>query len=454
MQCTKCGNRIPDGSDRCPHCGSSVRFGGNTEFFGKAVRSNLRFRDVFSGVFQKQPKGAGEKLFLAGTAQTTPSESAMLREWNKPWVFARVGIIGILLTVALYWMSVYLKTYAAFMLIGSFIGPLTFLMFYWEMNIPRNIPLYEILLMFLAGGVLSLFISMIFFWVVGASSSPLAAFCEEPGKLLALAFFLRKRDKKYIMNGILVGGAVGAGFAAMESAGYALEGLAYQGTALGSVIVRGVLSPGGHVVWAAIYGGALAWVKGKEPLQAKHFCDIRFLKYFAASVALHFAWNSAISILPLPIFGDLSYVLLTVLAWVVLFMVMNQGIRQIVTATQNASGRPAARAQSFGQTEEMTVVGICGVYAGKSIPLGRESLVFGRDPSLCHLIFPASAGGVSRKHCVLAFEQGTYYLMDYGSTYGTFFEDGQKLVAGQRYSLSPGQRFYLGGRENGFEVRV
>ena len=89
MQCTKCGNRIPDGSDRCPHCGSSVRFGGNTEFFGKAVRSNLRFRDVFSGVFQKQPKGAGEKLFLAGTAQTTPSESAMLREWNKPDVYKR-----------------------------------------------------------------------------------------------------------------------------------------------------------------------------------------------------------------------------------------------------------------------------------------------------------------------------------------------------------------------------
>ncbi|MCD2493022.1 PrsW family glutamic-type intramembrane protease [Lacrimispora sp. NSJ-141] len=467
MNCSRCGNPIPEGADRCPHCSSSVRYGGNTEFFGKAAASGLHFKDIFSDVFKKHPKSDGERLFMAGTQQTTPREDEMLREWRKPWVFAWVGIVGIILTVVLYFMSSYMRSYAAFMTVGSFIMPITALLFYWEMNIPRNIPLYEVILMFLAGGVLSFFISMILFQVISTETASFAAFCEEPAKLLALAFFLRKSDKKYILNGILIGGAVGAGFSAIESLGYAFDYAAVGGEVYGTatVVLRGVLSPGGHVVWAAIYGGALAMVKGREPLKGPHFIDLNFLKYFFISVVLHFIWNSGISLVPLPIVGDLSYVLLTVAAWVALFWIMNKGIRQIVDITNSYGsipagyGRPRAAAplsaaageQAVSRSGPAMLVGIGGVYAGQTISCQPGQLVFGREPSVCNLVFPSGIPGISRKHCILELKNGNFFLSDCGSTYGTFLGDGRRLNTGEQVLLQSGQQFYMGHEV--FEVR-
>src|SRR5699024_11317925 len=44
---------------------------------------------------------------------------------------------------------------------------------------------------------------------------------EEIGKLAIIIYFIRKLNPKYILNGLLIGAAIGAGFAAFESAGYA-----------------------------------------------------------------------------------------------------------------------------------------------------------------------------------------------------------------------------------------
>ncbi|MCI8550765.1 MAG: PrsW family intramembrane metalloprotease [Lachnospiraceae bacterium] len=469
MNCSRCGNPIPDGAGRCPVCGSSVRYGGNTEFFGKAVSSNVRLSGVFSDVFKKHPKSDGERLFMAGTQQSTPREDEMLREWRKPWVFAWVALVGLLVSVILYFMSAYTAfSYPGFMAVGSFVMPVATLMFYWEMNIPRNIPLYGVLLMFLVGGAFSLLISIIFFQIIPMADemAALAAFCEEPGKLLALAFFLRKPDKKYILNGILIGGAVGAGFAAMESLGYAFTyaaaGAAAGESGLGTAIVlmRGVLAPGGHVVWAAIYGGALALAKGREPLRASHFTNPVFLGCLGISMALHFTWNSGVSLVPLPVFGDLLYILLTIAAWAALFWVMNKGIRQVVEIT-NSYGNP--QAYGYGQKQEAamaavggwsgqpTVVGIRGVFAGQTLRCQAGMIVFGREPSLCNLVFPTDIEGISRKHCILQYGKGCFYLSDCNSTYGTYLGDGRRLKPGEQVPLSSGQQFYLGNEI--FEVR-
>ena len=160
MRCSRCGSELPEGAVRCPVCGVSSRYGGNTEFFGKAVASSLTLKSVFSDVFKSHPKSDGERLFMAGTGQSTPREDEMLREWRKPWVFARVLLIGICVSILLYLLAYYTDVaYPGFLMVGSFVMPLATLMFYWEMNIPRNIPLYSVLLMFLVGGAISLVIS-------------------------------------------------------------------------------------------------------------------------------------------------------------------------------------------------------------------------------------------------------------------------------------------------------
>ena len=454
MRCSRCGAEIPPGRDRCPHCGASVQYGGNTEFFGKAASSNLKFWDIFSDVFRRHSRAEGERLFMAGTSATTPPESEMLRQWTKPWVFAWVAILGVALALALYLMSDYIKSYAGFMLLGPFVVPLAALMFYWEMNIPRNIPLYEVLVMFLAGGVISLFLSMLLFQVVPMETASYAAFCEEPGKLLALAFFLRTPKKRYILNGVLVGGAVGAGFSAIESAGYALEALASDGTAWTSVTLRGILAPGGHVVWAAIEGAALAMVKGSEPLRLQHLVHPNFLMFFASSIVLHFIWNAAFFIAPVPVFGDVKYILLTVIAWAVLFYLMNQGVRQVVAAVRQGGGAPAASQGRRPAARSLYLVCERGAMAGQQYPLANGLLVLGRDPGTCQLILPGACQGVSRVHCQLEIRGGVCVLSDRGSTYGTYLEGGHRLAPGERVTLAAGQVFFLGSPENMFRLTV
>ena len=460
MNCPQCKKQVPEGSQTCPYCGRSLRYGGNTEFYRKAAGSGLKLKDVFTDVLKHHDKSDGERLFMAGTQVTTPSESNMLREWQKPWVFARVGFIGILISFALYLMAYYLKTYAAFMMIGSFVIPVTALMFYWEMNITRNIPLYEVALMFLTGGVISLFVSMLFFQVVDTEISSFAAFCEEPGKLLALAFFLRKPEKKYILNGILIGGAVGAGFSAMETAGYALEVLTRSGDAASVVITRGILSPGGHVVWAAMYGGALAMVKGSGRLEIRQLGDMRFLKYFLAAVGLHFIWNSGIAILPLPYVGDLSYVILTAAGWILLFTVIQKGISQIVGVTGgtavpagHAGQAQTGRKEAVSFQDTAVLMGVSGPYKGQSIMLQNGKIILGRDPGACSLVFPPQQAGISRIHCSLTFDGNAVWLTDEGSAYGTYLADGRRLTAGNRVRLCKGDRFCLGTADVMFEVR-
>src|SRR5713226_3779250 len=67
-------------------------------------------------------------------------------------------------------------------------------------------------------------------------------------------------------DGLVLGGAVGFGFAALESSGYALASLfVVQGQhialSLSSVVftelVRGVLAPFGHGLWSAVLGGVI-----------------------------------------------------------------------------------------------------------------------------------------------------------------------------------------------------
>lgn len=73
---------------------------------------------------------------------------------------------------------------------------------------------------------------------------------EELAKAVIVAVFLFKIKKSnYILDGLLIGSAVGAGFAAFETAGYILRfGLNSGLEAMLEIIkLRGFLVPGGHV---------------------------------------------------------------------------------------------------------------------------------------------------------------------------------------------------------------
>jgi|AGTN01.3.fsa_nt_gi Predicted membrane protein len=424
------------------------KYGGNTEFYNKVQTSSLSLKDVFSDVFKKHQKHDGEKLFVAGTSYTTPSETQMLQEWRKPWLFMRILGVGLLLILLLYIIeSLGYGVYTAVLQIFSeaAVIPLAVLLFYWEMNIPRNIPIYEILFMILIGGVLSLIFTIILNETFAADNMPAqyAAFIEEPAKLAAACIFLRKPKHRYTMNGILIGGAIGCGFAVIETTGY------YLGYGGDTLLIRGILAPGQHVLYAALHVGALAGIKGSDKLRPRHFTNPRFLGFFAAAVVLHFVNNdSDIYTFLVPVIGDFKFLILLVIGWTILLMLNKSGIKEILAVTQAACLPSAAES-----AKKLVLYGISGMYAGRSITLSGGEVVFGRNQAVCNLLFPGDTPGISRRHCTLSCDGQTVWLSDDNSSNGTFLGNGKRLRSGTKVQMKPGQRFYLADTQTMFELR-
>jgi RsiW-degrading membrane proteinase PrsW (M82 family) len=96
-------------------------------------------------------------------------------------------------------------------------------------------------------------------------------------------------------DGIVLGAAVGFGFAAFESAGYAFNALFTAGgpsllNLVETEVLRGILTPVGHGLWTAILGGTLFRV-------AAHRGRLRLtgsvLGFYLLVAALHALWDAA-----------------------------------------------------------------------------------------------------------------------------------------------------------------
>ena len=171
----------------------------------------------------------------------------------------------------------------------------------------------------------------------------------------------QKLSSRNVLNGLLIGATVGAGFATFESAGYAFynflmsfvssffENLIYSGldeaAAMGAafnagftpmmvvIVLRGILAIGGHVAWAACEGAALALSEGDEGFELRQLADRRFLVIALISVVLHGIWDMdmpVIDSITIPVVGvPVRYLLLIVAIWLVVAVMLHRGLAQI-----------------------------------------------------------------------------------------------------------------------------
>ncbi len=215
-------------------------------------------------------------------------------------------------------------------IVGSFAVPFATLVLFFEMNAARNVSLYQVIKLVMLGGVLSLGFSLVLFQVTGMLhlgwlGASVAALAEEPGKLLGVGgLVVNKRRYPHILNGLLFGAAIGTGFAAFESAGYALR-LALDGYSMQDVILsRGMMAPFGHIVWTAMAAGALWRVKGTDEFRFAMLNDMRFKRVFLIAAGLHMLWNANFE---LPFHA--KQLLLGGIAWVIVFGLIQEGLKQL-----------------------------------------------------------------------------------------------------------------------------
>ncbi|MPN10952.1 hypothetical protein SDC9_158250 [bioreactor metagenome] len=214
---------------------------------------------------------------------------------------------------------------------GAFITPFSLLIFFWEMNILKNISLYRTTVYLIKGGIVSLLYTVTLYAIVDGYKSPLlVGFVEETAKVLALLLLVDHRNYRYVLNGLLIGAAVGTGFAAFESAGYILVTAMNYGipTMLGTIFWRAVFAPGNHIAWAALMGAAFLWVKGNRPFHLSMLLNLKFLGMYAFVILMHALWDLPIA-QPVIVMVPLLPVLLTVLSWAMLLAMMRLGFLQV-----------------------------------------------------------------------------------------------------------------------------
>ena len=204
------------------------------------------------------------------------------------------------------WVATVVVTFAtqnanlipAIILLGSFLIPVTFVAYAFRRADPV-VTAHHIFTAFVYGGLLG---------VLGASILE-AAFLRQPSlpgyagvglteeavKLAALWLVARHLPRYTVRNGVVLGAAVGFGFAAFESAGYAFNALfTSDGLSLLNLVetevLRGILAPVGHGLWTAILGGALfaaAQRRGRLRLSGA------VLGWYAVVALLHFLWDAS-----------------------------------------------------------------------------------------------------------------------------------------------------------------
>jgi len=185
---------------------------------------------------------------------------------GRQWL--RVFVVGLLLWVAsvvVTFVTDNTNLVPTVILLGSFLVPVAFATYAFG-RADQVVTAQRIFTAFVYGGVLG---------VLGASVLE-AAFLKQPSvatylgvglveeavKLAALWLVARRLPRYTMRDGIVLGAAVGLGFAALESAGYAfnalftMEGLSLQNL-VETEVLRGLLTPLGHGLWTAILGGVL-----------------------------------------------------------------------------------------------------------------------------------------------------------------------------------------------------
>ena len=84
---------------------------------------------------------------------------------------------------------------------------------------------------------------------------------EEFAKILGVIVVARHHRHDSEIDGVILGGAAGMGFAALESSGYVFTAFVQSGGSLSALVIvtllRGLLSPFGHGTWTAILASVL-----------------------------------------------------------------------------------------------------------------------------------------------------------------------------------------------------
>ncbi len=332
---------------------------------------SFSFSEFFSEVFKRHRTRDIEECFSAGTVRTTPPLSEVSTAWPAPWIFSRMILVCLVLYFGFNWASTQFQNpllVPGLLFVGNFGIPFCLFVLFYELNVRRDVSIYSAGVMMMTGSMLSLIFSLVLFAFWQGQSSIWAGPIEETAKLIAVLLVAHRMCNGRILTGLLLGAAIGAGFAAFESAGYTFMHLRhlivyftaadvlsnFDPAAAAHVqhMAEQSLSPdivmqyralitmaAGHTQWTAIVAGAywMVWsrLRMEGTLGARDsivnfnvLLDIRFLRIAVVPVLVHMFWNSSLC----AGFPELKILICGVVSWAVVLRLVAAGLGQVRAA--------------------------------------------------------------------------------------------------------------------------
>jgi protease PrsW len=185
-------------------------------------------------------------------------------------------------------------------LLGAVVVPAAFVAFISSLQLNYDVPAGTLIAVAFVGGVVGVVTAGLLEYQTlrHLGTLPLigVASAEEASKLIAPLVVLLVTPYRRRADGLLVGVACGAGFAAMETMGYAAVALLDSHRNLAAVasllLQRGFFSPATHMAWTGITAAAL-WDAAARRWQPAALAALAGV--FITAVTLHTAWDATTS---------------------------------------------------------------------------------------------------------------------------------------------------------------
>lgn len=220
------------------------------------------------------------------------------------WVRVLLGGLSLwVATVVTTFVTGNVNLVPTIILLGSFLVPVTFVVYAFG-RADAVLTAQRIFTAFLCGGVLGVLGATVLEAALLRQPSGVSyagvGLIEEAVKLAVLWLLARRLPRYTARDGMVLGAAVGFGFAALESAGYAFTAL-FNGSGLsllGAVeteALRGIIAPFGHGLWTAILGGAL-FATAARSRRGRPRLRLSLVGWYLLMSLLHALWDASASI--------------------------------------------------------------------------------------------------------------------------------------------------------------
>src|SRR5579864_8585797 len=230
----------------------------------------------------------------------SPLQRVMSVAIEKPktgswWRILLIGLLLFVTSVVVFALTGNPNLFPTVALIGNFLVPVSYVAFFYERRHMSQVTLVSTARAFFYGGVLGVFAAALLEPLFVTRLTFLSAFeiglIEEFAKILGVLVVARHHRHDSEIDGIILGGAAGMGFAALESSGYVFTAFVTSGGSLSALVVvtllRGLLSPVGHGTWTAI----LASVMFREGAPNRFRINRAVIGAYLTVVILHGLWD-------------------------------------------------------------------------------------------------------------------------------------------------------------------